>query len=660
MDDPDLAHAGVHLVWRIDARLPAGPGQRGQHRLVLVDALGGQVLTTINRIHSAEGPNRRVCDNRNAAGRAWGCGQPYTRSEGQPPVGVTDVDSVYRLMGVTYDYFFDRFGRDGIDGKGSRMKAAVRYCPRYGCPWQNAEWKWSAQQAIFGRGWAAADDIVAHEFTHGVLDAEAPLFYQYQSGAINESYADVFGELIDLSYAGGTDTAATLWKMGEDTPIGAFRDMRNPTRFGHPDRVRSPRWHTGGSDDGGVHRNSGVGNKAASLMADGGAFNGFRVKPIGRPFTARIWYQALTTRLTPAANYIDLADALASACTDLAGTNGITLVHCKSVRDATRATQMNVKPRFLAPKSAPLCGPGTVPVDVFMDDLEDPRSGRWVRSRTVGKRAGWFYPQNPNDSPTWDGTWASSGRFNFYAPNRSARSDATMRMATPVELPPRAFLRFGHGYSFDRDAKRRYDGAVVEIKVAGRPWRGVDGLFTHGGYNGRIAYKYGNPLAGKRAWTGDSHGWSKSRVNLSRFAGSRVRVRFRMASDRTIGARGWYIDDIRLYTCAHDTDQPSGTMVINGDAATTNDTHVMLSLTWADPSTWVTQLRVSSTPALDASGTQLLQGVTMPPLAEVAWDLADATYGGSGEPGARQVYAQVRDAAGNWSTVFSDEIELAP
>ena len=571
MDDPQLADTGARLVWRIDTRLAAVGRQRAEQRLVLVDALGGQVLASINRIHSAEGMNRRVCDNRNVAGRSWVCSSPYTRSEGQPRVGVSDVDSVYWLMGVTYDYFFDRFGRDGIDGKGSRMKATVRYCPGSGCPWSNAEWKWSKQQAIFGKGWAKADDIVAHEFTHGVLDAEAPLFYHYQSGAINESYADVFGELIDLSYSGGKDTSWTRWKVGEDTPIGVFRDMKDPTRFGHPDRVRSARWFTGSADDGGVHRNSGVGNKAAYLMADGATFNGYTIKAIGRTRTARVWYQALTTRLTPAANYIDLADALVSACTDLAGTKGMTLAHCKSVRDATRATQMNLAPKALAPKSAPTCGSGKTAAYVFKDDLEDSKSGNWVSSTLVGTKKGWYYPQNPNGSPGWDGTWASSGKVNFYAPDRSSRSDATMRMSVPVVLPPKAYLRFGHGYSFDKDAKRRYDGAIVEIKVDGGPWRGVANLFTHGGYNGRIAGNHGNPLAGRRAWTGNSHGWSKARIDLSRFAGSRLKVRFRTASDRAIGGRGWYVDDVRIYTCTNDADKPTGTLAINGDEATTAD-----------------------------------------------------------------------------------------
>jgi hypothetical protein len=658
MDDPVLAPGGTRLVWRIDARLSADQVGPGDHRLVIVDARSGAVLTSIGRDHTAEGPNRRVCDNRNRPGLGWRCDGPYARSEGQPWTRIGDVDAAYRLMGVTYDYFYELFGRDGVDGEGSSMKATVRYCPSYGCPWRNAEWKWHGQQAIFGKGWAKADDIVAHEYTHGVLDAEAPLFYHYQSGAINESYADIFGELIDIANRGRGDTSWTRWKIGEDTPIGAFRDMRDPGRFGHPDRVRSPRWHVGSSDYGGVHRNSGVGNKAAYLLAAGGQFRGYAIKRLGRVRTARIFYQALTTRLTPAANYIDLADALTSACTDLAGTHDITLSHCQAVRNATRATQMHRVPRSRAPARAPVCPSGTAPIDVFRDDLEDPDAGIWVSTRLVGDKRAWYYPQNPNDRPSWDGTWASSGKYNFYAPNLSTRSDAVMRMRQAVTLPPGAFLRFEHGYSFDKDAQRRYDGAVVEIRLDGGSWRDTKHLFTHGGYVGRMARGYGNPLEGRRAFTGDSHGWSEARLDLSEFAGSTMRVRFRMASGRGVGGRGWYIDDIRIYACADDQDVPTGTLTIDAGAETTSAPNVSLSLTWDDATTWVTKLRLSASPEMNASGRRLRYGLTMPIRETVPWDLADTTFGGSGEPGVRTVYGQVRDAAGNWSAVFSDTIEL--
>jgi Zn-dependent metalloprotease len=654
MGDPNVTSAGPRLAWRIDARLPASRGQEARHQLVVVDAHGGQVLTSIGRIYRVE---RIVCDNEGAPGRSFRCEPPYTRGEGQASSGIADVDAAYRLMGVVDGYFAGRFGRSGLDGQGARLKATVRYCTAGDCPWRNAEWKWAEQQAIFGSGWAKADDIVAHELTHGLLDHEVPLFYHYQSGAINESLADIFGELIDLSYPGGMDTAATLWRIGEDAPGGAIRDMRDPTRFGHPDRVLSPHWFTGSSDDGGVHHNSGVGNKAATLIADGGRFRGYDLAGIGRIQTARIFYQAVTTRLTPAANYVDLADALVAACIDLAGSEGLTSAQCSTVRDAVAATQMSSQPKRLAPRRAPLCAPGKRALDVFYDDLEDPAAGRWVIEGLAGGRKGWYYPQNPNHDPSWDGTWASSGTINFFAPNRDRTSDATIQTRSPVFLPAGAFLRFEHGYAFDSDAKRRYDGGVVEIKTGAGPWQDVNALFTHGGYNGRVARSFGNALAGRRAYTANSHGWSAARVDLAPFAGAWLKLRFRMASDRVVSGRGWYIDDIRVYSCADDADRPSGTLSIADGAASTSDPNVSLSVTYADATTWVTHLRVSGSAQLDAAG-QLLQGITMPIRERLSWTLTDSASGGLDGLGSKWVHAQVRDAAGNWSVVFGDDIEL--
>ena len=116
-------------------------------------------------------------------------------------------------------------------------------------------------------------------------------------------------------------------------------------------------------------------------MTAGGTYRGYDVEPISRWRTARIWYQALTTRLTSAADYIDLGDALQAACTDLAGSDGIELSHCKSVRDATRATQMHLQPLALAPRTAPVCAPGKRPLDVFFDDLESTPARATGRAR---------------------------------------------------------------------------------------------------------------------------------------------------------------------------------------------------------------------------------------------------------------------------------------
>ena len=656
MGGPSL-RGGTRLVWRISARLPGTGEHRVDERLVLVDARGGQVITAIGRI--ADGVDRRVCDLRNRRRSDFRCQSPFTRREGQAAVGIADVDAAYRLMGVVDGWFRSRFGRDGIDGKGSRMKASVRFCPVSGCPWRNAEWHWSHQQAVFGAGWARADDVVAHEFVHGVLDHEARLFYHYQSGAINEAFADIFGELIDLDHPGGLDTNATKWKIGEDTPIGVFRDMKDPTRRGHPDRVRSPLWHTNPTDFGGVHRNNGVANKAAYLMATGADFRGYDIAPIGRERTARIFYEAMTEHLTSAADYVDLGDALTDSCAILAGSSGITLAHCKTVRDVVLATQMHRRPAKKAPLDAPVCGKGKSPVDVFHDDLEDPRSGNWKRGRIVGKRRGWFYPPNPNDNPIWDGTWASSGELNLYAPDRGRRSDTVMKLTRNIVLPKGAFLHFQHGFSFDSTGSKRYDGGLVEIKLDGRKWRSVKKRFTHGSYNGRIIRGTRNPLAGRRAYTADSRGYGSARVDLSGLAGRRMKLRFRMGSDRAVGGFGWYIDDVRVYVCAADDDKPTGSLLIDDGAEDTPDRAVSLAITASDATTWVTRLRVSNSAALDADG-RLKKAIVMPIRDALEWDLNDAAWGGVPGSGSRAVYAQVRDAAGNWSDVFEDDIELLP
>ena len=100
-------------------------------------------------------------------------------------------------------------------------------------------------------------------------------------------------------------------------------------------------------------------------------------------------------------------------------------------------------------------------------------------------------------------------------------------------------------------------------------------------------------------------------------------------------------------------------MVIDGGAATTADRRVHVALDHADATTWVTRVRISSSPKVRKG--LLLKGITMDARETLTWDLADTTYGSAGARGMRRVYAQVRDAAGNWSPVFSDAIEwVAP
>ncbi|MGH9894522.1 MAG: M4 family metallopeptidase, partial [bacterium] len=191
-----------------------------------VDAARGAILLTFSQRPNAR--DRRIHD----ADSSSGLPGALVRSEGGPPTGDPDADAAYDFSGDTYDYFFNEHGRDSFDGSGAPIVSTVRFCPSSNeCPFQNAFW--NGAQMVYGEGFSVADDVDAHELTHAVTDFSAELFYYMQSGALNESFSDIFGETVDLTNAGGTDTPAVRWLLGEDVPVfGAVRNMMNPNAFG--------------------------------------------------------------------------------------------------------------------------------------------------------------------------------------------------------------------------------------------------------------------------------------------------------------------------------------------------------------------------------------------------------------------------------------------
>ncbi|HMQ26273.1 MAG TPA: M4 family metallopeptidase, partial [Acidimicrobiales bacterium] len=300
-------------------------------------------MTTLERIMEAR--NRQVCDNANVQGAPYTCpGAGVVRNEGQAATGITEVDRAYELSGATYDFYQTRFSRDSINGAGMVLYSTVRHCPAgESCPYANAFW--DGAQMVYGDTFAGSDDVVAHELTHGVTEFESNLVYQNQSGAINESMSDIFGEFVDLTYDSSfdNDTSGVRWLMGEDLPgIGAIRDMEDPTEFDDPDRMGSPNFYTGTGDNGGVHINSGVGNKAAFLITDGNVtFNGQTFGPgLGITKTARIFYEVNANILTSGSNYAALGNALNQGCANVVGVDGITAADCTHVAKAVTATEM--------------------------------------------------------------------------------------------------------------------------------------------------------------------------------------------------------------------------------------------------------------------------------------------------------------------------------
>jgi hypothetical protein len=127
------------------------------------------------------------------------------------------------------------------------------------------------------------------------------------------------------------------------------------------------------------------------------------------------------------------------------------------------------------------------------------------------------------------------------------------------------YLRFNHSYGFEGS----FDGGVLEYSTGnGSTWNDAGPLITNNGYNGTLNTSTTNPLAGRQAFVSESNGYISSRVDLSSLAGQNVRFRFRIGTDSSVDDYGWFIDDVRVYTCVSDTTPPKVTSTVPKATAT--------------------------------------------------------------------------------------------
>ncbi|AHD05592.1 M4 family metallopeptidase [Paenibacillus larvae] len=214
---------------------------------------------------------------------------------------------------TVYDFYKNKFNRNSLDGKGLQIKSTVHYGAKY----NNAFW--NGQQIVFGDGdgktfipFSGDLDVVGHELTHGVTEHTANLEYENESGALNESISDIIGNAIK----------GKGWLIGEDVytpniPEDALRSLEDPTLYGQPDHYSNR--YKGPSDNGGVHTNSGINNKAYYLLAQGGTHKGITIDGIGRDNAVNIYYHALVYYLTPNSNFSAMRAAAIQSATDLFG-----------------------------------------------------------------------------------------------------------------------------------------------------------------------------------------------------------------------------------------------------------------------------------------------------------------------------------------------------
>lgn len=516
----------TRLVWFVEAR------RIDLRQYLWIDARTGDVALQFSQLTSAR--NRLIYNANN------GSTLPGTlmRSEGGPATGNADADFAYTYSGDTYNYYFTQHGRDSYDGAGAAMISTVHYCEAgFPCPFGNAFWNGS--QMVYGEGFPKADDVDAHELTHAVTERTAHLYYYMQSGALNESFSDIFGETVDLTNAAGTDTAGVRWYLGEDVPGGgAIRNMMDPTIFHNPGKVSDPFFYCGTDDGGGVHLNSGVQNHAYALMVDGGTYNSVTVTGIGLTKAGKVAYRALTQYLTTGSNFVDAANALRQSCLDLVGTAGITASDCVQVSKAIDAVEMTLLlPCTSTPAQAPrLCPAGQGPANLFFDDLETSPNNWFTNNSAV-----WI----------WSNAFPYRGARHFLGGDSSSITDTNVMTLSNFALPSNSRMYFWHLWSFESSLPTLYDGGVVEYSTnGGSTWTDAAALYSAGAwYTGTLSSSFGNPLGGRSAFGHVSRGYTATRLDLASLAGQNVKFRFRIGTDSSTGADGWLIDDVRIYQC---------------------------------------------------------------------------------------------------------------
>jgi len=317
----------------------------------------------------AGGKHRTIYD----AGHGGELPGDKVRDEGDDKSSDAAVNEAYEGLGATYDLYKDAYHRDSIDDRGLRLVASVHYAQNF----NNAFW--NGQQMVFGDGdgivfvgFTKALDVIGHELTHGVTQFTAGLDYHKQSGALNESFSDVFGSLVKQHH-NGQDAASADWLIGAGILAPgvngvALRSMKDPgsayddPKLGGKDPqpkhmddyadLPNDEW----DDWGGVHTNSGIPNHAFFLVATQLGGNAWEEAGL-------IWYNALL-QLKHDAQFQDCANVTVQVAGTLFGTGSAQQQAVKTAWDQVgvplAAPQPTATRKKKAGKAAPVESNGAV------------------------------------------------------------------------------------------------------------------------------------------------------------------------------------------------------------------------------------------------------------------------------------------------------------
>ncbi len=366
LNDPDLQEKAA------ESRLVVFPIRDGDYRLAyriileknavhsmtgFIDARSGEILNHYSNVKSdaliigtgvgVHGEKLKLSTNFEN-GKFWLMDKALNRPVRQytfykqANVVLTDTDNVWdqdsastcvhAYMGLTYNYYYLVMNRHGMDNNNLDVKAIVHYPDGK----DNAFWSSDYKMMFFldpgsqGFVTAAALDVIAHEFTHGVTDYTSRLVYQFQSGALNEAFSDIMGTAVEFKWqTAGSGFLLADWFIGEDMfdSYGyALRNLANPnsltTSYGkYPCHLSQYINLPGSSDYGGVHINCTIYSHAYYLLANGGTnvVSHVAVTGIGVEKATNIFYSAFTAYLTPTSQFVNAANALLKSASVLFG-----------------------------------------------------------------------------------------------------------------------------------------------------------------------------------------------------------------------------------------------------------------------------------------------------------------------------------------------------
>ncbi|MBI5489558.1 MAG: M4 family metallopeptidase [Deltaproteobacteria bacterium] len=316
-NEPPVA-AETHLAWRVNI---LGLGEDGAFVdwLCMVDAFDGAVLLAMADEEGDAASKDFDIETVNHTTSSYCWSMPDENDDdywfdedgedGYPGAGsdsYLDGQHAYDFAHEVYDFYFGRYHRHSLDDDEVQAEIMVHVAaPTTGAwDWNNAQWTSGCEEIWFGDGWSTLDTL-AHEWSHGIDSYEGNLTYAFQSGALDESFADISGAMVDDAD----------WLVGEDIEGGAggpLRSMSNPAAYGDADHFSDYDPPSGGAvlanDYGGVHTFSGIINKAFYLLAAGGDHHGHHVDGIGRTKAGALFYWTLVSGVTSNSDFRDVRD----------------------------------------------------------------------------------------------------------------------------------------------------------------------------------------------------------------------------------------------------------------------------------------------------------------------------------------------------------------